>query len=97
MKLYVCFDFLKDVTLTPRPGGHPCGKAHQALKRAGHQPDVEAVGGLGAIPGLNRTAGRREVAELTGSPMVPVLVTDDGEVVRESRAIIEWAEAHPAP
>jgi len=25
-----------------------------------------------------------------------VLVADDGEVVADSRRIIEWAEAHPA-
>ena len=34
--------------------------------------------------------------ELTGSNVVPVLVTDGGEVVQESRRIKEWAEAHPA-
>ena len=28
--------------------------------------------------------------------MVPVLVTDDGEVVHESRQIVAWAKAHPA-
>jgi glutathione S-transferase len=28
--------------------------------------------------------------------VVPVLVTDDGEVLQESRRIVEWAEAHPA-
>lgn len=96
MKLYVCFDALKNVTVTPRPGGHPCGKAHKALKQAGYEPEVEAVGGLGAIPGLNRTAGRKRVKELSGSPMVPVLVTDGGEVIRQSKAIMAWAEANPA-
>jgi glutathione S-transferase len=29
--------------------------------------------------------------------MVPVLVTDDGEVINESQRIVEWAKAHPAP
>ena len=96
MKLYVCYDALKNITVTPRPGGHPCGNAYKALKKAGHDPDVQAVGGLGMVPGLNRTSGRNEVRELTGSPMVPVLVTDTGEVVNESKAIIEWAKAHPA-
>jgi glutaredoxin 2 len=43
------------------------------------------------------TDERREVQELTGSPVVPVLVTDDGEVINESRRIVEWAEKHPAP
>ena len=38
MKLYVCYGFLKDVRTTGRPGGHPCGNAHVALKEAGHSP-----------------------------------------------------------
>jgi glutaredoxin 2 len=36
------------------------------------------------------------VRELTGQNWVPVLVTDDGEVIRESRKIVEWAKANPA-
>jgi glutathione S-transferase len=28
--------------------------------------------------------------------MVPVLVTDDGEVIQDSRKIVEWAQANPA-
>ena len=42
------------------------------------------------------TDGRREVEELSGQRAVPVLVTDDGEVVADSKRIVEWAEAHPA-
>ena len=42
------------------------------------------------------TCGRREVEELSGQRGVPVLVADDGEVVTDSRRIVEWAEAHPA-
>ena len=42
------------------------------------------------------TDGRREVEKLTGQRAVPVLVTDDGEVVADSKRIVEWAEAHPA-
>jgi hypothetical protein len=95
MKLYVCYDFLKNVRATPRPGGHPCGHALKALRDAGHEPDVEAVHGLG-LPPFNRTPGRQHVAELTGSTWVPVLVTDDGEVIGDSKRIVEWAAAHPA-
>jgi glutaredoxin 2 len=40
--------------------------------------------------------GREEVRELTGSPVVPVLITDDGEAIGESARIVEWADAHPA-
>lgn len=91
MKLYVCYSALKNLRWTPRPGGHPCGRAHHALKQAGHEFEVEAVGGLG-LPPLDRTSGRRKVKELSGASWVPVLVTDDGAVIRESSRIIEWAE-----
>jgi len=95
MKLYVCYDFLKNVRTTGRPGGHPCGNAHVALKEAGYSPEVQAVHGLG-VPLLDRTSGRREVKELTGQSMVPVLVTDTGEVIHESKKIVAWAKANPA-
>jgi len=94
MKLYVCYGTF---TTTPRPGGHPCGKAYKALKDAGHDPEVIKSYGLAALPEfLNKTRGRQEVKELTGDVTVPVLVTDSGEVVRESKDIVAWAKAHPA-
>lgn len=95
MKLYVCFGtFVK----APRPGGHPCGNAYVALREAGHDPEVVKSYGLAPLPDgiFNRTQGRREVKRLTGNTVVPVLVTDDGEVVQESQRIVEWAKAHPA-
>ena len=95
MKLYVCWGTF---TTTPRPGGHPCGKAYRALREAGHDPEVVRSYGLTILPDalFNRTAGRREVKKLTGSSMVPVLVTDDGEVIRDSERIADWAREHPA-
>ena len=49
------------------------------------------------LPGVfNRTRGRREVQELTGNRWVPTLVLDDGTVIDDSHAIIDWAAAHPA-
>ncbi len=95
MKLYVCYGFMKNVTTTGRPGGHPCGNALEALREAGHEPEVEAVGGLG-LPLLDRTSGRRKVKELTGQSVVPVLQTDAGELVYDSKKIVQWAGAHPA-
>jgi hypothetical protein len=94
MKLFVCWGTFQ----TPRPGGHPCHNAYQALKMAGHDPEVQKVHGLGVGPKLfqHKTSGRAEVEELTGSTSVPVLVTDSGEVVADSKLIIEWAEQHPA-
>ena len=95
MKLYVCYGTWKPA---PRPGGHPCGVAFQALKDAGHQPDVTLTYGLGMAPGfLNELSpGRREVKRLTGNYWVPALVLDRGEVVQGSKAIAEWASSHPA-
>jgi hypothetical protein len=94
MKLYVCYGTWKPA---PRPGGHPCGKAHEALVQAGYQPEVIRSYGLGLLPdSLNSTRGRREVRELTGNSWVPLLVTDDDEVIQDSRKIIAWAQAHPA-
>ncbi len=94
MKLYVCYGTF---TTTPRPGGHPCGNADRALRKAGHEPEVVKSYGLGALPDIfNRTRGLQEVKRLTGSNMVPVLVTDDDEVIRGSDKIVDWARAHPA-
>ena len=95
MKLYVCWGTF---TVTPRPGGHPCGNAYRALREAGHDPEVIRSYGLSILPDalFNRTAGREEVKKLTGSTMVPVLVTDDGEVIKDSKRIADWARAHPA-
>ena len=94
MKLYVCWGtFLK----APRPGGHPCGNAYRALREAGHDPEVVKAYGWTVLPEfMNPTRGRREVKELTGKDTVPVLITDDGAVITESRVIMDWAKSHPA-
>ncbi len=92
MKLYVCWGTFR----SPRPGGHPCGNAYRALREQGHDPEVERVYGLGALPDAVNGPRRREVKELTGNSWVPTLVLDGGEVVDGSQAIIAWAESHPA-
>jgi glutathione S-transferase len=93
VKLYVCWGTFQTI----RPGGHPCHNAYQALRMAGHDPEVVKVRGLGIGPRLVHvmTAGRKQVEELSGQRTVPVLVTDDGGVVSNSHRIIEWAEANP--
>lgn len=94
MKLYVCWDTFRT---HPILGKHPCGIAHQALRDAGHDPEVTRVFGWKALPRLfNLTPGRREVERLTGSNVVPLLVTDEGELVQETQPIKDWARAHPA-
>ncbi len=95
MKLYICYGtFLR----APRPGGHPCGNANAALEKAGYHPELVKSYGLGVLPDAlaNWTPARREVKRLTGNSMVPVLQTDEGEVIEGSHAIKAWAEAHPA-
>ena len=95
MKLYVCWGTFQ----TPRPGhGHPCHNAYQALRMAGHDPEVVMVRGLAVGPRFMHlmTDGRREVERISGQRAVPVMVADDGQVVADSRRIIEWAEVNPA-
>ena len=93
MKLYVCWGTFPVPWprrgATWRPGGHPCKRAHDALKEAGHSPEVVRVYGFGQLPDV--TPGRREVKRLTGESWVPVLVTGDGEVVKGSESIVAWA------
>jgi hypothetical protein len=90
MKLYVCYGTFP----TPRPGGHPCRNAHEALRAAGYEPEVVRTYGFGPLPDI--TSGRKEVKRLTGQSWVPVLVTDAGEAIHDSKAIVAWAKAHPA-
>jgi hypothetical protein len=94
MKLYVCYGTFQ----TPRPGGHPCGNAYDALREAGHEPEVIKSYGLTILPDkpFNQTHGRKEAKRLTGKSTVPVLVTDDGEVVADSKNIVDWAKKNPA-
>ena len=90
MKLYVCWGTFP----TPRPGGHPCKNAYDALRKAGHDPEVIKAYGLAPLPDL--TKGRKEVKRLTGQSWVPALVTDDGQVIQDSKNIVSWAKSHPA-
>jgi hypothetical protein len=94
MKLYVCYGTFPAPW---RPGGHPCRNAHQALKDAGHHPEMIRSYGLAILPAfLNATPGRREVQRLTGNRWVPTLVLDDGTVIDGSHEIVAWAKANPS-
>ena len=94
MKLYICWGTFG----SPRPGGHPCRNAYEALREAGHDPELIKSYGLTILPDtpFNQTEGRKEVKRLTGKSTVPVLVTDDGEVVSDSKNIVDWAKMNPA-
>jgi hypothetical protein len=90
MKLYICWGTLK----VPRPGGHPCANAYEALREAGHDPELIRTYGWAPLGALNVT--RRKVKELTGQRWVPVLELDDGTIVKDSKEIVAWARANPA-
>ncbi len=94
MKLFVCWGTFP----IPEPGGHPCKNAADALREAGHRPEVVRAFGLGILPDtpFNLTPGRKRAKELTGKSMVPVLELDDGTAVSGSKEIVAWARANPA-
>ncbi|HEX2085558.1 MAG TPA: glutathione S-transferase N-terminal domain-containing protein [Solirubrobacteraceae bacterium] len=98
MRLYVCWGTFPVPWprrgASWRPAAHPCKRAHDALREAGHAPEVVRVYGFAGLPDV--TPGRREVRRLTGDSVVPVLALDDGSVVRESDAIVAWARENPA-
>ena len=97
MKLYVCWGTFPvpwpRSGASWRPGAHPCKRAHDALTQAGHSPDVVKTYGFAALPDI--TNGRKEVRRMTGESLVPVLVLDDGTVIKDSKNIVAWARANP--
>ena len=94
MKLFVCY-----TTSTMGSYGHPCGVAAHALRDAGHDPEIGYAMGWRLLPDIpfNLTPQRLHVKHATGSSEVPLLETDDGEVIQGSRRIVEWARKNPAP
>jgi len=90
MKLYICWG------TCPVPGGHPCRLAYEALAEAGHDPEVvKAYGTRLLADSLDWKKGGRDVQRLIDERRVPVLVTDDGEFVSDTRNIVAWAKEHP--
>src|SRR4051794_9533272 len=93
VKLYVCWGTFpvpwprRDASW--RPSAHPCKVAYDALKQAGHSPKVVKAYGLASLPDV--TTGRKKVKQLTGESFVPVLLLDDGQVIKDSKNIVAWA------
>lgn len=92
VKLYVCYGTFP----TPRPGGHPCRNAHEALREAGHSPKVVRTYGWGGLPDALNTPRRRHVKKISGNTWVPTLELDDGTAVSGSKEIVAWAKSNPA-
>jgi hypothetical protein len=42
------------------------------------------------------TSARKEVKRLSGESYVPVLVLDDGEVIKDSKNTVAWARGNTA-
>jgi hypothetical protein len=92
MKLYVCWGTFQ--TFGP---GHPCRNALDALRAAGHEPEIIRSYGWGLLPAvLNRSEGRRLAQRVTGKSWIPMLLTDDGDVITGTRKIKAWAQGRPA-
>ena len=98
MKLYVCWGTFPVPWprrgASWRPSAHPCKRAYDGLREAGHDPEVVKTYGFAFLPDV--TSRRREVKRLTGQSAVPVLVLDTGEAIAGSDAIVAWAREHPA-
>ena len=81
------------------PGfAHPCAKAGKALDAAGYDYELKTVGGYRLMPWTwgSRKQDRAEIKKLSGTPEVPILVLDDGEVdlrLRHDRALGQGAPA----
>jgi glutathione S-transferase len=92
MVLYTCTDG-KAFGGLPGPIAHPCGRAAKALDDAGASYELKQVKGgtlkLWTLP--NRARDRAEIEQLSGQRSVPILVLDDGSVVKGSGAIMHWA------
>ena len=91
MKLYTCGQTDHQAAL-----GHPCGRAARALREAGYEFEIETVKGYRLLPWTRRGGVRDEIRAISGQEDVPVLVTDQGDVVSGSGAIVRWAKANPA-
>lgn len=90
MKLYTCGQRDHGAPL------HPCGKAADALRKAGHEVEIETVPGYKLLFWTRRGHARDKIKEISGQTDVPVLVLDDGEVISGSGTIARWAKEHPA-
>ena len=72
------------------PPVHPCRRAHEALREAGHEYTTE-VADRNRPFGLFTRGRRPELKEMSGQEKLPVLRLADGSTVNGSRDIVRWA------
>jgi hypothetical protein len=90
VKLYVCWG-----TFRTFGSGHPCRNALDALKAAGHRPEIVRSYGWELLPAaINRSEGRRLARQSAGKSWLPLLVTESGDIVCGSHNIKAWAAQH---
>ncbi len=66
----------------------PCGRVERELRKAGVEHATVRV--------AQRRSHRPEVEEVSGQARVPVVVLDDGDVIADSRRIVEHLRADAA-
>jgi len=95
--LYTC-EIGKGFGWPPGPIAHPCGRAAKALDESGHVYEHRPVkgGSLKAWTWPRRADDRAEIERLSGQRAVPILLLDDGSVIRGSGTIAAWARTTPA-
>lgn len=75
--------------------GHPCRRAHDALREAGHDYETE-VHDRNHWFGWNTKGKRPELKEISGQEKLPVLQLPDGSTVNGSKNIVNWAQENAA-
>jgi glutathione S-transferase len=79
------------------PAVHPCRRAHDALRKAGHDYRTE-VADRNHPFGIFTSGKRPELKRVSGQEKLPVLQLPDGSTVNGSREIIRWAKENaPQP
>jgi hypothetical protein len=71
------------------PSFHPCRRVQEALRAAGIEYTKVIAGHGSPIPFLRRDA-RDELQAATGTRKLPTLKLRDGEIITNSRAILDW-------
>jgi glutathione S-transferase len=75
------------------PAVHPCRRAHEALRAAGHDYLTEVVDRNHPF-GLFTRGKRPELKRISGQEKLPVLQLPDGTTVNGAREIVRWARAN---
>jgi glutathione S-transferase len=72
------------------PPVHPCRRAHEALRAAGHEYRTVVLDRKHPL-GFFTRGKRPELKRISGQERLPVLQMPEGDTVNGSRDIIAWA------